>query len=463
MMRATREDACRLIHEGALALSRVEENGIQVDVARLDRTIARVGYRIDALSSELKTSEEWMVWRRVFGSRASLGSRPQLLKVLKQMGHELSGEMTQSRKREKADKTSLEKLDSPFVHDFLELEKLKKLHGTYLSGIRREVVDGLLHPFFNLHTVITYRSSSDRPNFQNIPIRDKLIGKLIRQCFVPRDGHVLVEVDFKQLEVSIGACYHRDPRMIEYLGTGYDFHRALAAELYMLDEVEVSDDVRYCAKNRFVFPQFYGSYFAQCAPDLWRVIDTMQLMAGDRPLKEHLAERGITSLGRAQSDWNVGRIKTGEGTFMDHVREVERRFWGERFCVYAEWKERWWQRYLKCGWFDLLTGFRESGLYKRNDVINHPVQGAAFHCLLWTLIETVKWLAKNKMTSKVVGQIHDSMLCDVHRDELDDFVAKVMELATVRLREAWRWIVVPLAVDVEVAEENWFEKRKVMV
>jgi len=308
--------------------------------------------------------------------------------------------------------------------------------------------------------VVTYRSSSDRPNFQNIPIRDKLIGKLIRRCFVPREGHVLVEVDFKQLEVSISACYHRDPKMIEYLETGYDFHRSLAAELYMLEEDEVNAEVRYCAKNKFVFPEFYGSYFAQCAPNLWEAIDVMNLTtATGRPLKEHLAEQGISDLGKAKSDWDTGRIETGESTFMEHVREVEQEFWGERFCAYAEWKEKWWQKYLKRGWFELLTGFREDGLYGRNDVINHPVQGAAFHCLLWTLTELVKWSSKNKMMSMVVGQIHDSMLCDVHRDELDCFLGKVKELATVRLREAWRWIVVPLAVDVAIAEENWFEKR----
>jgi len=463
-MKAIREDARRLMLDGALALSRVEESGIRIDVDLLDRTIAKVSRRIEALTERLKDGEEWAEWRRAFGLKASLGSRLQLSKVLKRMGHELSGEKTRSGSREKTDKLSLERLDIPFVRDYLEVEKLKKLHGTYLLGVRREVVDGLLRPFFNLHTVVTYRSSSDRPNFQNVPIRDKMIGKLIRQCFVPRKGHVLVEVDFKQLEVSISTAYHRDPRMIEYLETGYDFHRSLAAELYMLEEGEVSADVRYCAKNRFVFPEFYGSYFAQCALSLWEAIDSMELRTvGGRPLKEHLAEQGIVRLGETRSDWRKGRIETEGGTFTGHVREVERVFWSERFPIYAEWKERWWQKYLKRGWFELLTGFREDGLYKRNDVINHPVQGSAFHVLLWSLVEMVKWLSKNKMRSMVVGQIHDSMLCDVHRSELDDFLVKVREITSVRLREAWQWIVVPLTVDVAIAEENWFEKRSVEV
>jgi len=464
-MRATRRDAVRLLRDGALALSRVEEAGIRIDVGLLDRTIEKVKRRIDTLSERLKQSEEWKEWKRAFREKASMGSRLQLVKVLKRMGHEFA-EQTRSGTRERADRVSLERLDVPFVRDYLEVEKLKKLRGTYLLGVRREVVDGLLHPFFNLHTVVTYRSSSDRPNFQNIPIRDKRVGKLIRRCFIPRDGHVLVEVDFKQLEVSISTAYHRDPVMIHYLETGYDFHRALAAELYMLTEEQVNDEVRYCAKNKFVFPEFYGSYFAQCAPDLWNAIDGMRLTVDGKPLREHLAEQGIMKLGRAKSKWerdgagNTGWIDTDNGTFVDHVRDVEERFWGERFKVYAQWKKDWWEMYLKRGWFDLLTGFREEGLYKRNDVINHPVQGTAFHCLLWSLIQTVKWLVKNKMRSKVVGQIHDSMLADVHHGELDDFLAEVKKITTVRLREQWDWIPVPLAVDVAIAEENWFEKRK---
>lgn len=596
-MKATREDARRLMHDGALALSRVEENGIRIDVDRLERTIAKVGSRIKELDEELKKTDVWREWKKTFGGKSLLGSRQQLVEVLKKMGHKLSGERTRSGVRERADREVLERLDLPFVRRFLELEKLKKLHGTYLLGIRKEVVDGLLHPFFNLHTVLTYRSSSDRPNFQNIPIRDKLIGKLIRRCFVPRDGHVLMEVDFKQLEVSISACvvgstlvqtadgpmaiedvvesvrvgrrvfvhgydedvgqivpalvldggmtreraevwrmeldngrvvdatpdhrfmlreggfaplidllpgtvlfpnlkvkrarflgffdvfnlnvervhnycleagvvakncYHRDPRMIEYLETGYDLHKAMAAELYLLDEDQVTSEARYCAKNKFVFPQFYGSYYARCAPALWEAVDAMKLTTKDSVgLKEHMASRGITALGDVSPGRDGGRRTITGNTFMEHVRRVEQRFWGERFKVYSEWKERWWRQYLDRGWFELLTGFREDGIYSRNDVINHPVQGSAFHCLLWTLIETVKWMARNKMRSMVVGQIHDSMLCDVHRSELDDVVAKVRELATERLPEVWRWIIVPLAVDVEVAEENWFEKVEV--
>jgi len=64
------------------------------------------------------------------------------------------------------------------------------------------------------------------------------------------------------------------------------------------------------------------------------------------------------------------------------------------------------------------------------------------------------------MRSKIVGQIHDSIVADVHRDELDDFVEKVKRVMGDEIREAWDWIVVPLGVEIEVSERNWYEKEK---
>ena len=65
------------------------------------------------------------------------------------------------------------------------------------------------------------------------------------------------------------------------------------------------------------------------------------------------------------------------------------------------------------------------------------------------------------MRSKVVGQIHDSIVSDVHRDELDDFVGKVRQVMGDEIRKAWAWIVVPLGVEIEVGEKNWFEKKEI--
>ncbi len=453
-MKATIANAYKLMHEGTLAHAEIEAAGIRIDVARLDRTIKGVGDRIEQLTDRLKQDEVWTAWKRRFGSQANMGSRPQLGKILfDELGYK-STTVTKTG-RPKMDKAELVRLDLPFVKRFLQLEDMKKLKSTYLMGVRREVVDGYLRPSFNLHLARTYRPSSNQPNFQNIPIRDKRVGKMIRSCFIPRNGHVLVEIDYGALEVRVSACYNRDPVLMEYIcDPAKDMHRDMAAECYMLSKEQVTKDVRFYAKNQFVFPEFYGSYYVQCAPNLWDAIASGGLTTADGvPLRKHLAEKGISELGYCQPT-----EKPKDGTFEKHIQQVEQDFWGHRFRIYAQWKLDWFRKYQKRGWFDMLTGFHVDGVYGRNDVINYPVQGSAFHCLLWSLIKLVRWMQKKKMRSVVVGQIHDSIVADVHRSELDDYLAMAKRIMTEDIRREWKWIIVPLSIGVEVAETNWHEK-----
>src|SRR4029077_4537362 len=101
------------------------------------------------------------------------------------------------------------------------------------------------------------------------------------------------------------------------------------------------------------------------------------------------------------------------GTFEEHVKKIERNFWDVRFRGYLDWKRDFYAEYLKRGRFDMLTGFRCEGVFEKNQVVNFPIQGSAFHCLLWALVDLQRWIIKNKMGSLIVGQIHDSMLLDV--------------------------------------------------
>ncbi len=452
------KQAYRLLHEGSLALAEIENNGMRIDVPRLDRTIEQAAVQIRKLEGRLKEDELWKLWKRRFGDRASLGSLHQLSQILyDELGHEPksytsggrgSKEEKKRKRRPTMNEEALSRINLPFIKTYLRMGKIKDLRSTNLLGVRREVGgDGLLHPVFNLHLARTYRSSSNSPNFQNIPVRDKLLSKLIRRCFVPREGHVLVEVDYGALEVRVAACYNKDPRLIEYIcDPTKDMHRDMAAECYLLDEDQVTKETRFYAKNQFVFPEFYGSYWKKVAPKLWDVIDRFGLKTVDGvPLKEHLGGNGI-------DDYEE---------FERHIEEVERDFWENRFPDYARWKVDWYKRYQRKGGFRMLTGFRVDGVYRRNDVINYPVQGAAFHCLLWSLVRIVKWIGKEKMRSKVIGQIHDSIVADVHRDELDDYLAKVEEVMTRDIRREWPWIIVPLEIEAEVSETNWYEKEPV--
>jgi DNA polymerase-1 len=457
MSKCSSPEAYQLLHDGSLALAQVEHNGIRIDVDYLKRT--RIAIQQDCKEKEawMRQHPYWKIWRKRFGQKAALSSSDQLAHVLfKELNYEVTG-LTKKGKAS-TDRTALEKIDDPFVRAYTEWAELMKADGTFLSGIERETIDSILHPIFNLHIVKTFRSSSEAPNFQNLPVRNGKISKLVRSCFIPRPGRRLVEIDYGGIEVKVAACYHQDPTMLTYIhDPTKDMHRDMAAEIYKCDPSNVNKMLRYVAKNRYVFPEFYGSYWARVAPDLWGAIELfkMTIDKGDKqiPVAKWLAKRGIEELGD-EHDSN---------SFMYHIKKVEANFWGKRFPVYDEWRKKWYKEYLRTGGYRTLTGFYIEGIYKKNDVINHPVQGSAFHCLLWSLIEIQKELKQRRMKTKVVGQIHDSIVGDVVEKEYDRYLRICKEIMTERIREEWDWLIVPLEIEAEAGEvdQSWFEKKKV--
>uniref|UniRef100_A0A6M3K2P3 Putative DNA polymerase n=1 Tax=viral metagenome TaxID=1070528 RepID=A0A6M3K2P3_9ZZZZ len=457
----TERDAYQLLHNGALAFADIERHGMCVDVEYLDRMIERTGTKIARLTSKLKSSKFFADWCKTFGQRTNMGSREQL-------GHVLFVQMkcqcTQrtATGKPKVDEAVLETIDIPEVKAFLEIEKLKKARSTYLVGIRREVCDGVIHPFFNLNLVRSFRSSSDHPNFQNMPIRDKKIGKLIRSCFVPRKGNRIVELDYSGIEVRIAACYHKDQNMLRYINDPEsDMHRDMAQQIYFLRKKQMTKEIRFCTKSYFVFAQFYGDYYINCARSLWNTIDRDNIVLADgTPMKEHLKKKGIERLGLCDHEQ-----PPLPGTFEQHLKAVENDFWNNRFKEYGQWKWDWWNAYCKTGEFQMLSGFKVHGHYDKKQVINYPIQGAAFHCLLWSLIRINKWLKRNKMKTRIVGQIHDSIVADVAESELNEYLHKANQISTVSIRRAWPWIITPLEIEAEATEvdQAWFYKKPIAI
>lgn len=447
-------EAYQLLHEGSLALSRVEANGMRVDTKYLKKVIKRTDIEIRELEEQLQKDKVYRIWRKRFGDKTKLGNRKQLgTIVFEVLGHErLTGGN---------DEETFRHVDLPFVKDYFKLQKKLKVKNTYLAGIDREVVEGYLHAMFNLNTVVTYRGSSDTPNFQNLPIRNPEMGKIIRDCFIARDGHVLVENDFGGIEVRVVACYNKDPVLIDYIcDPTKDMHRDMAAKCYCTSSGEVSKNMRYCGKNMLVFPEFYGSYYVDCARNLWQAIDTMALeTTGGDSVTDVLIAKGISELGACDSD-----KPPRKGTFEHHIKQVEEALWN-KFRVYAKWKRDWWNGYVQRGFIESLTGFVLQGVYRRNQIINSPVQGSAFHILLKSLIILEKRMRKEKMRSKLVGQIHDSLIADVHKEELSEYLVMVKEITTVEVPKLWKWINVPLEIEAEVAPEGgtWYDKVQVKI
>jgi len=445
----------RLLMQGLLALSRAEENGIGVDEERVNWTEERMVKKCSEMKAKLLSFPEWDKWRKRFGKSASLTSRVQFGQVLtRDLG--ISIDRSTGTGRVATDEEALSEIDNEFVQLWSKWMHYEKVLRTFIRGIKKEMINGRVHPFFSLHTARTFRSSSDSPNFQNFPVREKEAGKIVRRLFVPREGCWLVENDFKAIEVCISACYHKDPNFISYITTpGKDMHRDMAAELFLCEPNQVTKEMRYASKNKFVFPQFYGDYYLSCTRALWRYAEGIQGPDG-RPMIEWLKEKGIKERG----DCEHGKPPR-PGTFEWHVRQVEFRFWKEWFPVYDQWKQDWYEAYKKTLKFCLLTGFVISGYYQRNSVVNYPIQGTAFHCLLWTLIQVQKEIIRRKMRAKIVGQIHDSLIAEVPKEELLEYFALVKEIATERIREAFDWLIVPLQIEYEVAPTNWYEKRPI--
>jgi len=391
-----------------------------------------------------------------------LGSREQLGKILFDVMKYHCPSRTKIEKKPKADEENLKSTNLKFVDVYLRMEKLKKARSTYLQGILRETTDGFLHPNFPLHLTQTYRGSSSNPNFQNIPMKNPEIKKLVRQAFVSRPDHRIIEIDFKGAEVCNATCYHKDPQMVEYIEKDPGrMHTDAARDCLMLKKSQVSWDARDIGKNLFIFPQFYGDYYIHCAQNMWNAIIERNIRTTDgMSLIKHLKRKGIIRLGDCDPE-----KEPEDGTFEKHVQKIEYNFWNKKFKIYNQWKKDWYKAYLKKGYFKTLTGFIIEGYMERNKVINYPVQGSAFHWLLWSLIRIQKLMNKYKMKSLIVGQIHDSIVGDIHKRERKDYLKIVKQVIYEDIRKHWDWIIVPLLVEVEMCPigGSWYEKKEIEI
>jgi DNA polymerase-1 len=443
MIPATPE-AFRLMMEGSAAFADIEERGMRIDTAYLQEAIEWTQSKISQLDDELRADDFFVLWQKQYGAAADFGKRQQLADLLyNHLGYEIKVKTKAG--TGKTDVDAFEHIDLPFLGKWTDHEKLKRLLATDLLGVQRETDHkGYLHPFFHQHLAKTYRSSSSDPNFQNKPNRDKRLAKIIRRAFIPRTPeHLIVEIDYGALEFRGAASFWRDPKMIAYASDpALDIHRDMAAECYKLRTDQVTKDVRSFAKNKFVFPELYGSWYKNIGQGLWDVINQANLKTDKGVcLYEHLKSKGVGTVER----------------FINHIKTVEENF-ATRFSHWDKQKDKWWDAYTKAGEFPLLTGFVCRGVYSYNFLMNSPIQGSSFHLLLWSLIETNKWLMKYNMKSCVIGQVHDSMLLDLHESEIDDVLNKVVSIMTKEVRQHWDWVRTPLEAEVEVSPDNWFTK-----
>jgi len=259
--------------------------------------------------------------------------------------------------------------------------------------------------------------------------------------------------------------YNKDKNLIKYVSDPTsDMHGDMAKQIFMLgNEFKIDKHnkthkiMRQAAKNSFVFPEFYGDYYVDCAEGICDWVDlprsrwkpnTGQNIDGLGFISDHLISHGIKEFGKvdkSQRSWKVSG-------FLKHIQEIEEDFWQNRFPDYARWKDEFFQEYQNKGYFDLLTGFRCSGVMDKKQVSNAPAQGAAFHCLLFTLIELDKVIIHNNLDSRIIGQIHDSVIIDINTSELKFIAETAHKIATEILPALWKWIIVPFEIEMDLCE-----------
>jgi DNA polymerase I-like protein with 3'-5' exonuclease and polymerase domains len=464
MKNNSRLDALNLLIQGSLAFQRAENYGFLINEKYCIEQKEVLTDKINNLEKEFKQSNFYKQWSHAFHGKVNINSNAQLAafiyKVKKIPPKVFTATSTEQNPKGATDEDALTQLRIPEISILLQMRKLKKLRDTYLDAYLREAVDGIIHPFYNLNNVASYRSSSDSPNWQNIPKRDEESMLTIRRGIIPRKGHQLLEADWSGAEVRTGCAYHKDPQMIKYVtDPTTDMHRDMATQIFLVKsfnkKIEGHAILRQAAKNGFVFPQFYGDWYKSCATYMaceWCKLSEGKWKPGqgikfeDSYISDHLIKNGICSL----------------TDFEDHLQKIEKDFWQRRFRVYNKWRDSIWAEYQKQGYFDTLTGFRCSGLMNKKQVTNFGIQGSSFHTLLWSFIRLDKLFRKEKLRSHLLGQIHDSIIVDVVPSELDYVTKTIHKVATVEMPRHYTWWNVPMELEFEITPISaaWSEKRE---
>jgi DNA polymerase I len=453
------EEAYNLLHNGILSFARAELQGIRIDVDYCEQKKEYLTKKIKHLEGKFKLTKFFRDWQDSVQSPVNIDSDVQLRNFLYGVKKLKPKKFTDSGQGS-TDAEALQQLKIPELEILAQRDKLKRLRDVNLDGFVREQVNGYMHPFFNLHLASSFRSSSNSPNFQNIPVKDEESMLICRKALYPRPGHLFLEADFKAIEVGINACYNKDSNLLKYVrDPNSDMHRDMAKQIFMIDKFDRSlpsnEVLRQAVKNGFVFPEFYGDYYKNCAVNVacnWGKLSQGKWHTGEGikldeafTLGDHLISKGINSLTR----------------FEAHLQKIEKDLWENRFPEYDEWRERWWSIYKKHGYFDTLTGFRCGSVMQKNQVISIPAQGTAFHCLLFSFIEIDKVMLKEKWDTKIVAQIHDNIIFDTHPDELSHVAKIVQNVTTKLLPESWEWIIVPMQIKMSISPVNgsWSEKQ----
>jgi len=305
------------------------------------------------------------------------------------------------------------------IDTILEYRKFSKLKSTYVDALPTMINPrtGRVHSNFNQARAATGRLSSENPNLQNIPIKDEA-GREIRKAFIPRtDDYVLLAADYSQIELRIIAEISNDKSMLDAFIAGNDFHKATASKVYGVPYDEVTSEQRRNAKT-VNFSITYGA--------------------------------GATNLMR---QLNISR-KEAQELIQSYFRE---------FSGLKNYMDETVKSARELGYVKTLLGRRRNlrDINSRNSLtasnaeriaINTPIQGTAADMIKIAMINIHQVFRENNLKSKMVLQVHDELVFDVYKPELN----QVKVIIEDKMKNAIPTLNVPIIVEMGVGN-NWLE------
>ena len=391
------------------ALYDMEQAGIMVAGDKLKEYGERLKTGIDALEKDIYAEA---------GHEFNINSP-------KQLGEILFGEMQLpgGKKTKTGYSTSasvLEKLepDYPFVSKILEYRQLTKLKSTYADGLAVYIgEDNRIHGKFNQTITATGRISSTEPNLQNIPVRMPL-GREIRKVFIPKEGCVFIDADYSQIELRILAHMSDDKNLIDAYNHSKDIHAATASLVFHVPLEEVTKEQRSNAKA-VNFGIVYGiSSFG---------------LSNDLSISRKEAEQYI-------KDYFISY--PGIKNYLDNsVKEAKEK--GYSVTMFGR------RRPIP----ELTSGNFMQRQFGERVAMNSPIQGSAADIMKIAMINVAKELKEKDLKSKIVLQVHDELLIETAKEEVEQ-VSAILEQ---EMKEAAH-LSVALEIDMHTGE-NWYEAK----
>jgi DNA polymerase-1 len=310
--------------------------------------------------------------------------------------------------------------ENPIVEHILNFRELTKLKSTYVDALPQLINKrtNRVHTSYGQAIAVTGRLSSNNPNLQNIPIRTER-GREIRKAFVPRNSdHLIISADYSQIELRIVAAISGDPAMSEAFRLHKDIHTATAAKVFNVSEDDVTKEMRYRAKS-VNFGIIYGQGAFGLAENLGiSRTEAKEIIDNYKKQFSHIQKYMDDSIQFCKTN---GYVETLMG------------------------RKRW----LK----DInSSNFTVRGFAERN-AINSPIQGTAADMIKLAMIEVHNVFQKHNFKSKMIMQVHDELVFDAHKSEVEMIKPIILESMKNALK-----LPNDVPVDAEIGVgENWLE------